>query len=72
MVHTKITDLCKLNNDVHPNPVYVWVPGIAFNKETAYTYFGGDATINCAPIHQPRIIDMGGDTKQWPVYKLLL
>ena len=45
MVHSKIIDLCSNNNDVHPNPVNVWVPGIAFNKRTAYTYFGGDATI---------------------------
>ena len=45
MVHKKIIDLCRNNNDVHPNPVNMWVPGIAFNKRTAYNYFGGDGTI---------------------------
>ena len=33
MVHAKIIDLCRVKNNVHPNPVNVWVPGIAFNKE---------------------------------------
>ena len=45
MVRKKIIDLCRNNNDVHPNPVNVWVPGMAFNKRTAYNYFGGDGTI---------------------------
>ena len=45
IVHIKITDLCQSNNDVHPNPVNIWVPGIALNKDKAYTYFGGDGTI---------------------------
>ena len=45
MVRKKIIDLCRSNNDIHPNPVNVWVPGIAFNKRTAYKYFGGDGTI---------------------------
>ena len=45
MVHSKIIDLCKYNNGVHPNPVNVWVPDIAFNKRIAYTYFKGDGTI---------------------------
>ena len=45
MVQKKIIDHCRSSNSVHPNPVNVWVPGIAFNKRTAYTYFGGDGTI---------------------------
>ena len=45
MVHSKIIDLCSNYNDVHPNPVKIWLPGIAFNKHTAYTYFYGDGTI---------------------------
>ena len=45
MVHKKIIDLCRNNNQVHPNPVNVYVPGIAFNKRTPYYYFGGDGTI---------------------------
>ena len=45
MVHSKIIDLCRYNNNVHPNPVNVWIPGIAFNKDTAYNYFGGYGTI---------------------------
>ena len=45
MVHSKIIDLCRSNNGVHPNPVNVYVPGIAFNKLSAYKYFGGDGTI---------------------------
>ena len=32
-------------NNVHPNPVNVWAPGIAFNKHKAYNYFNGDGTI---------------------------
>ena len=45
MVHSKIIDLCINNNNVHPNPVNVWVPGITFNKHSAYTYLYGDGTI---------------------------
>ena len=45
MVHSKIIDLCGNNNSVHPNPVNVYVPGIAFNKGRAYYYFGGYGTI---------------------------
>ena len=45
MVHSKIIDLCSNNNGVHPNPVKIWLPGIVFNKYTAYNYFGGDGTI---------------------------
>ena len=45
MVRCKIFDLCRNNNDVHPNPVNVHVPGIAFSKHTAYYYFDGDGTI---------------------------
>ena len=45
MVHSKIIDLCRSNNNVHPNPINVLAPGIAFNKLTAYNYFGGYGTI---------------------------
>ena len=45
MVHSKIIDLCTSNNGVHPNPVNVHVPGIAFSKYKAYYYFDGYGTI---------------------------
>ena len=45
MVHKRIIDKCKTSDVVHPNPVNVWVPGIAFNKKIAYSYFDGGATI---------------------------
>jgi len=45
MVLTRITDRCSYNNNVQPNPVNIWVPGIALNKHTAYSYYGGDGTI---------------------------
>ena len=38
MNHAKITDLCRNNNDVHPNPVNGDVVGITFNKRHAYDY----------------------------------
>ena len=45
MVHTKITDACTSNNGVHPNPLNVYIPGIAFNKDQAYSYTYGDGTV---------------------------
>lgn len=45
MAHKKIIDNCTNNNKIHPNPVNVWVPGIAFNKKIAYSYFDGAGTI---------------------------
>ena len=45
MVHKKIIDLCTQHNSVHPNPVNVYVPGIAVNKHIAYSYFYGDGSI---------------------------
>ena len=45
MVHKKIIDLCTAHNGVHPNPLNVYVPGIAFNKHIAYSYLYGDGSI---------------------------
>ena len=46
MAHTKITDRCKNNYNVHPNPLKVYIPGISFNKDQPYKYNYGDGTVS--------------------------
>ena len=45
MAHTQIIDQSNRKQGVHPNPVNIWFPSIAFNKYSAYSYHEGYGTI---------------------------
>ena len=42
--HTKIIDKCRSKNYIHPYPMNTYIPGIVFNKYTAFSYYSDYGT----------------------------